>query len=387
MARVLFHIDLNAFFASAEELRHPEYKDKPMAVGSLSNRGVLSTANYAAREAGVHSAMPIFQAKERCPELVIVPGDYAYYKELSNAFFKILRRFSPMLEPLGIDECFLDVTEPIKKYKRPLDLAVQIQQTVKRELGLSCSIGVSTTRFLAKMASDMRKPMGITVLRKSELSAKLYPLPVSDMVGIGKKTIPLLEKEGIRTIGDFVDPEHEQTIYRLLGKNALPMLLKAKGKSSDELVFSTSHKSLSLSRTVPNDIYSMDEVLSRMRDLTRSVCASMQKNHQKGKTISVVLRDTEFHNQLRSKSLEQYTDQFELLYEKVCQLVEENFEPVGYRHLGISVGSLLSSDEVIEQPTLFETPAMNTSDIVHELNRDLDKPLFMKASDLVKKES
>ena len=187
MASVLFHIDLNAFFANAEMLRHPEYKGKPLAIGSLSSRSVLATANYEARKFGVHSAMPVFQAKEKCPGLVIVPGDYEYYRKLSSRFFAYLRRYSDKLEPLSIDECFLDVTEQIKKYPRPLDMAVQIQQGVLKEIGLSCSIGVGPNRFLAKMASDMKKPMGITVLRKSEIRNKLWPLPIEQMYGSGKR--------------------------------------------------------------------------------------------------------------------------------------------------------------------------------------------------------
>lgn len=150
MARVLFHIDLNAFFASAEELRNPELKEFPIAVGSLSSRGVLTTANYKAREFGVHSAMPVRQALSLCPELKIIPGDYEYYRSLSRQFFDYLRQYSGMLEILSVDECFLDVTEPIKKYARPLDLAVDIQQGVYEKLGLKCSIGVAPTRFLAK---------------------------------------------------------------------------------------------------------------------------------------------------------------------------------------------------------------------------------------------
>ena len=129
---------------------------------------------------------------EKCPNLVVVQGDYGWYEELSNRFFKYLRRFSSLIEPASIDECYMDVTDVIKDYKRPLDLAWQIQKSVQKDLKLPCSIGVAPNKFLAKMASDMRKPMGITILRKQEVPKKLWPLPISDMWGIGKKTVPLL---------------------------------------------------------------------------------------------------------------------------------------------------------------------------------------------------
>ena len=168
MARVLFHIDLNAFFANAEILRNSSYEDVPLVVGSLSRRGVVSTASYSARALGIHSAMPIAQALQICPHLVIVPVDFEWYEQLSQKFFDYIRKYTPYVEPVSIDECFADVTEVIKKYPRPLDLAWQIQKGLKDEIGLTCSIGVGPNRFLAKMASDMRKPMGITILRSKK---------------------------------------------------------------------------------------------------------------------------------------------------------------------------------------------------------------------------
>lgn len=384
MARVLFHIDLNAFFASAEELRHPEYKDRPMAVGSLSSRGVLSTANYAARTLGIHSAMPVFQARQLDPDLIIVPGDHAYYRRLSGEFFRILRRFSPMLEPVSIDECFLDVTDPIRRYKRPLDLAVAIQTAVYEELGLKCSIGVAPNRFLAKMASDMRKPMGITVLRKSEVPAKLWPLDISDMVGIGKKTVPLLKKAGVDTIGDLADPENEEAVRRILGKNALSMIRKARGNGPDKLEFSSTHKSISVSRTLTVDIYTLEESLSFARDLCRELVRRLQKEGQKGMLISVVFRDVDFRNKVRSRTLEEYTDQFEPVFETVQSIIEQNFVPEGYRHMGVSMGSLQDADKILMQPTIFEPVQDTARDVVNLLNRKFDQSVFTTAGDLLK---
>ena len=217
MARVLFHIDINAFFASAEILKKPSLAGRPIAIGSVSRHGVLSTASYEARDYGVHSAMPVYEALRLCPDLELVQPDFAYYRELSAKFFHYLYQYTNQIEPASIDECYMDVTEIIKAYKRPMDLAFQIQNGVYKETGLHVSIGVAPTKFLAKMASDMRKPNGITILRKVELSTKLWPLPIEDMVGIGKKTVPKLKKQGIMTIGDFASEENENTVLSILG--------------------------------------------------------------------------------------------------------------------------------------------------------------------------
>lgn len=386
MARVLFHIDLNAFFASAEELRHPEYKGKPLAVGSASARGVLATANYEARKAGVHSAMPVAQARALCPDLVILEADHAYYRQLSSRFFSLLKTYTPKLEPVSIDECYMDVTEVIAKYPRPLDLAVEMQQKVYSELGLSCSVGVAPNRFLAKMASDMKKPMGISVLRRSEIENKLWKLGIENMIGVGESTRKKLSEAGIQTIGDLADPANEQKILKLLQRSGYDLIQKARGRSSDQLNYSTTQKSVSISRTYPSDFYTLDEVLPALRQLAEKLSSKMKQEQQKGKLVSLILRDVTFRNQMRSMSLDTWTDSAEVIYEAVSNLAAENFEPVGYRHLGISVGSLKDAASVFEQPTIFE-PAIRTSqDIIAALNKSLGENAFKKASDLLDQE-
>lgn len=385
MARVLFHIDLNAFFAAAEELRHPEYKGKPLAVGSLSSRGVLSTCNYKAREYGLHSAMPTMQARQLCEDLIIVPGDMNYYRSLSRQFFDYLRQFSGALEILSVDECFLDVTEVIRRYKRPLDLAVQIQQGLKQKLGLSCSIGVAPTRFLAKMASDMHKPMGITVLRKSEIETKLFPLAIGECQGIGKKKVPLLKEKGIETIGDLADPDHEAAARAVLMNSYDDLMDKIHGRSSDQLSFSNTRKSISHSRTFSHDLYTLEEVLEQARILCRELCASMEKARRKGSQISVVMRDQDFNNRVHSSKLPEMTRSFAMIYEYASALLIEHFEPVGYRHLGISIGSLENEDQILMQPKLFDPGISGSKDIVASFNQQLEGSLLMTGADLLAK--
>ena len=386
MARVIFHVDLNAFFASAEEIKNPSLKGKPVAVGSMSKRGVLSTANYKAREYGVHSAMPVYMALEKCPELIIVQGDYNYYRSLSRQFFAYLNRFTHQIEPASIDECYMDVTEVIRKYPRPMDLAFQIQDGVYQELGLTVSIGVAPTKFLAKMASDMRKPQGITILRKSDIPVKLWPLPIEDLYGIGKKTAPILKEKGIKTIGDFAAPENQETVLKITGKSGYGLLQCVYGKSSDQLSFSTTQKSISISRTYAVDIYTMEELLTKIRNLVDELSKKMIRDNQMGKQISLTLRDTEFHNAVRSTTLDHYTNSYPQILQAVENLADQYFEPIGYRHIGIHVGSLKYADQIVEQISLFETPIQNTDMIVERLNRSIDSKVFMKASDLLKKD-
>lgn len=385
MARVLFHIDLNAFFTSSEELRHPEYEGKPLAVGSTSGRGVIATANYKAREYGVHSAMPTSQARALCDELIVIPGDHDYYRKLSSQFFAYLRQYSGMLEPLSIDECFLDVTDIIKNYPRPLDLAFEIQQGLYHTLKLRCSIGVGPTRFLAKMASDMRKPMGITVLRKSEIPAKLYPLPISDFYGIGKKTLPILEKEGFKTIGDLADPERQSDVARIFGNQYLNIRQKLNGTSSNRLSFSSTRKSISHSRTFETDLVTLDEVLNKSAELCKQITASMQKKHIQGKTISVTTRDGSFHNKVSSVTLPEYTNVYARIYGQVESLLIDKFEPVGYRLIGISIGSLENEEQIRIQPSIFDSQFRQdpTSRTISLLNDTLKGAGLMKASELL----
>ncbi|MDO4465870.1 MAG: DNA polymerase IV [Bacillota bacterium] len=384
MARVIFHVDINAFFVSAEEIKNPDLKGLPVAVGSLSRRSVLSTANYEARKYGVQSAMPVREALEKCPDLIIVEGDYGYYRALSAQFFQYLRKYTDMLEPASIDECYMDVTETIKKYKRPLDLAYQIQSGIKDLLRLNVSIGVAPTRFLAKMASDMRKPAGITVLRKSEIQRKLWPLPIEEIHGLGKKSAPILRKMGITTIEDFASPDNEQRIMGRLGPSSYSLILNCRGQSSAALHYSTSPKSVSISRTFLTDLYTTEEVLLRTKELAQELSYKMKRDNQKGKLVSLALRDTEFHTIMRSVPLENYTNEFFPIYERIQGLVDQNFEPIGYRHIGITVGSLKDADRIIELTNIFEEPVANTDTILEQLNNKIEGIHLKKASDLLK---
>ena len=185
--QIIFHIDLNAFFASAEISVHPELKGKPVVICRQSRRSIITTASYEARKFKIHSAMPLFQAKELCSDLIIVEPHFDLYKSLSQKFFDIIAQYSSYLEVASIDECYVDMTQYICKHKvDPFQLAKQIQNKVYEELSLQCSVGIAPNKFLAKMASDMKKPMGITIITNKNFKEKIWPLPIEDMLGVGK---------------------------------------------------------------------------------------------------------------------------------------------------------------------------------------------------------
>ena len=306
--RGIFHVDINAYYASAELLKNSALQGQPVAVAGLTRRSVVSTASYEARAYGVHSAMPLHEAMRLCPDLVVVAGDYKWYEELSGRFFAFLRRFTPYVEPASIDEGYMDVTEVIARYERPLDLAWQIQQGLLDELRLPVSIGVGPNKFLAKMASDMRKPLGIMILRKQEVRKKLWPLPIESMFGIGKKTVPILKREGIETIGDVADPANESLILRLLGRHSITTIQHARGNGSNQLSCTSSVQSISQSTTLDEDVEDYAEMRTVIQRLSRRLSQRASEEKVKGRLISTSIRYSDFKNVIRSVCLEDYTN-------------------------------------------------------------------------------
>ena len=386
--RVIFHIDLNSFFASAEVLKNSALEGQPVVVAGMHRRSVVSTASYEARNYGVHSAMPLHMALEKCPQLVVVQGDYAWYEELSIRFFNYVKRFSPYLEPASIDECYIDVTEAIRAYKRPLDLAWRIQKGVYEDLRLHCSIGVGPNKFLAKMASDMRKPMGITVLRRQEIERKLWPLSIADMFGIGKKTVPLLERQGIYTIGDFANPANEAKIMALMGKHAYQLIQNARGFGSNRLDYNTSVQSIFQSTTLDTNIVEYEEVKSVFKRLANKLSQRAKQEDLRGALISISIRYADFTNAVRSTTISEYTNDADVLLEHALLLFDQHNNGKEIRHLGIGLGSLFSKTRTVDQINLFQdvkAEPTDSTDILKQLNKQLSTGKLMKASELLKK--
>ena len=384
--KVIFHVDLNAFYASCEMAQNPALKNVPLGIGGSKDRGVLTTANYEARKFGVSSAMPVGEARRLCPSLEVLPVNFPLYEHYSDLFFDLLEEYTDVIEKASIDEGYMDMTHP-KKDKHPLDLAKEIQNRLLKEYDLPVSIGIAPTMFLAKMASDIKKPLGITVLRKRDLQEKLWPLPIERMHGIGKKTYPDLKLIGIDTIGDLVQYQDMHKLSLVLGNRMQEMLDKANGidhRVVDPERYSD-YKSIGNSETYSLDLQTEEEVFDKLNPLTRKVVNRLVDDHSVAKTVSIQIRYNDFSQITRSFTFEQHTDNFYDIYRIVERLYEENLSSKPIRLLGVSVTNLKPISEHFEQLNLFssgeeDSPKEKIDVMIEEINKIYGKDFIHKGT-------
>lgn len=385
MSRVYFHIDLNAFFASCEELLDPSLKGKPLVVGGKSRRSVISTANYEARKYGIHSAMPMQQAEKLCKDLVIVNGHYAFYTDMSHQFMQIIHSYTDLVEKASIDECYADMTDVICRYPKPLDVAFEIQRRVLEETGLRCSIGIGPNMFLAKMASDMKKPMGITVLRIRDVPEKMWPLPIKEMQGIGKRTVPLMEDLNIHTIKDLATYQDLNALKPVLGKNIESMIKRANGYDDRTLMTDYDSKSMGISETLLEDVTDYDELRGLIRTLCRRLSKRLKEAHKAGYHVSMRICYYDFRNANKSKKLSAPIWTSDDLFVQAMILFDSSYEEEeAVRLIGVSVSDFASEEFLTKQVSLFDAPEEeSTSEILHDLNHQLGTQAFVRASSLL----
>ncbi len=385
MAHVYFHIDLNAFFANAEIILNSELKGKPIAVSGNTRRSVISTASYEARKYGVHSAMPLSEALSLCKDLIICEPHYKWYSELSNDFMNIIKSYTSEIEQASIDECYADMTEVIKRYEKPLDLAFEIQRKILNQLKLPCSIGIGPNMFLAKMASDYKKPMGITILRIREVESKLWPLPIGDMRGVGEKTVPYLLDLGIKTIGDLAKYEDKEELKSIFGKNTDLMIERAYGHDSREIVKEYDSKSMGISETFDDDITDYEELRGLIRTLSRRLSNRLKEDHKYGYSLSIRIKYADFHNVNRSIQLERPIYKSDDIFVKAIDLFDSNWNNDPIRLLGIALSDFKEINET-EQISIFDDQNNDISlnALLHELNHNLGSNQLVLASELNK---
>lgn len=387
MSKVILHIDLNAFFATAERLRHPEWINEPIIVGGETFRGVVSTCSYEARAFGVRSAMPIVEAKRLCPQGHFVPCDFPYYSMLSRSFFAYLRAISPLTEEASVDEGYVDITSPIRKEKDPLSFLKKIQDDLLSQIGLQSSLGVAPTKFLAKMASDMKKPMGITILRRKDLETLLYPLPISSFFGIGKKSAPSLEAHGIKTIGDLkrAFDDEDPFLKTHFGKMYPNLKDEVNGLGNDVVDPSPyDPKSIGHSETFPFDTDDEKRIKEKIMELTHLTFLSLEREKKKVKTVQLTAKDSKFHSFTRSHSFEEGVNNEEILKKELLKLYEKNFLGKELRLVGVSFQNLIDPFKETVQMNFWNYGDYEKLDktklLVNELNRKLEKPLLTLAS-------
>lgn len=388
MSRVYFHIDLNAFYASCEELLDPSLKGKPLVVGGKSRRSVISTANYEARKYGIHSAMPMQQAEKLCKDLVVVNGHYAFYSDMSHQFMQIIHSYTDLVEKASIDECYADMTDVICRYPKPLDVAFEIQRRVLEETGLRCSIGIGPNMFLAKMASDMKKPMGITVLRIRDVPVKMWPLPIKEMQGIGKRTVPLMEDLNIHTIKDLATYQDLNALKPVLGKNIENMIKRANGYDDRTLMTEYDSKSMGISETLLEDVTDYDELRGLIRTLCRRLSKRLKEAHKAGYHVSMRICYYDFRNANKSKKLSAPIWTSDDLFVQAMILFDSSYEEEeAVRLIGVSVSDFASEEFLAKQVSLFDAPEEeSTTEILHDLNHQLGTQAFVRASSLLEKD-
>lgn len=387
MAHVYFHIDLNAFFANAEILLDPELAGKPIAVAGSTRRSVISTCSYEARSYGVHSAMPVSEAKRLCPQLILLEGHYNWYRELSEQFMDIVRSFTQEVEQASVDECYADVTEIIRTYERPLDLAWEMQNRILRETGIPCSIGVAPNMMLAKMASDMKKPMGITVLRLRDVPAKMWPLKIGDLRGIGARTVPLLEEIGIHTIGQLAQQKETAELKQIFGKNTAQMIRKANGYDDRVLVREYDARSMGISETFLEDVTDYEELRGLFRILARRLSGRLKESRKAGSLVQIRICYYDFRNADRSVKTAQPVYRSDDLFVQAMSLFDANWDGDPVRLIGISVSDFAAGDCILSRLDLFHEDTSesdeSTEDILADLNRQLGVTSFVRASSLL----
>lgn len=379
------HIDLNAFFATAEVIRNPALANKPLVVGGTGRRGIVSTASYEARAFGIHSAMPTYMAERLCPNLIILPSDFKLYSRLSREFFDFVRHYTSLIEIASIDECYADMTETLKNVTNPIEFLTNLQKDLYEKTKLKCSIGIGPTKFLAKMASDYQKPMGLTIFRRRDLAHTLWKLPIKSMYGVGKKTYPRLEKIGIHTIGDLATSESEE-VKNLLGKFYFTLKEWVTGYGSDEVNPEPDDpKSIGNSRTLASDTDDYDEIRSMIIYLCQEVSERAQAEKMLGSTIQIVLKNSDFSTINRSITLEKPTNDLGIIYLEAMRLFDKNYQGQMIRLVGVTLANLVAVSEVTTQLSLFDstiTTVSKTEQIIQNFNKITEKPLLKRLSDI-----
>ena len=346
--RAVLHVDMDAFFASIEQLDHPEWRGLPVIVGgSATTRGVVSTASYEARRYGVHSAMPSAQAARLCPDAIWAPSRFDRYHEVSRAVVAVFERLTPFVQQVSVDEAYLDVTPTAHRPTHPLEVARTIQAEVDA-MGLSCSIGVATCKTVAKIASDVDKPHGITVVRPGDEAAFLAPLSVRALPGVGAATAERLRIAGIRTLGELAALD-DASAHQLMGSSGHELVRRARGIDDRPVHDPDAVKSVSNEHTFSTDVRTRAEIESALRKLVERVSERLRHKGLRGRTATVKLRYADFTTRTVRHTSTVPMDLATDLLPVALRLLEQTWTPgAGLRLLGFGVSGFGERTEQLD---------------------------------------
>ena len=336
--KYIFHVDCDAFYASCEELRNPKLKNVPLAVGGLSNKSILTTANYKARSYGLHSAMPVFMAKNLCPNLILVPVDHKYYMQKSCEVFAIVENFAILMEQVSIDEAYLVV-----ETDKPVVLAQNLQDTIYKDTGISVSIGISYNKFLSKLASDWKKPHGITEITKEDLDKILPDIPVRKVHGIGRKTSEKLAKIGISKVADLLRLDEEYLVYNF-GKQGSYIYNVIRGIDDRKVNPQRKRKSIGKERTLKANTDDKILLYSYLKKISSLIEDEMNIKDIQAKTVNIKIKDEYFNTHTKAITLQEPISKAEDIYREALGLFDEAYKGDKLRLIGISLSNLTKKD-------------------------------------------
>ena len=351
---------MDAFFASVEQRDDPSLRGKCVIVGGTSGRGVVSAASYEARRFGVQSAMPVFQAKQRCPHGVFIHPRMQRYKEVSQDVMAVFRRFTPLVEPVSVDEAYLDVSGCGRLFGTPTVIAETIKNAVQAETGLTCSIGIAPCKFIAKIASDMNKPNGLTTIAPEAVRAFIDALDIRKVPGVGRTTEPVLRQLGINCLGD-VRQLPTPLLERRLGEYGRRLRTLAEGDDGSPVVPSTPAKSVSSENTLAKDIADISRLKRIMLKQSDTVARQLRRLGVKARTVQIKQKDTAFRQWTRRSTLPAPTQSGRAIYAAACDLLDRHPPPGKLRLIGVGTSGFVDADRP-RQVCLFDRLAHAEND-------------------------
>lgn len=330
----ILHIDCDAFYATCEEIRNPRLRNYPLAVGGLTNKSIITTANYKARKYGLHSAMPVFMAKELCPNLILVPVDHPYYRKKSNQVFSIIKKYSKNFEQVSIDEAYLEIASD-----NPIKLVKQIQDEVYKATEINVSIGISYNKFLAKLASDWNKPKGLKEISREDVPTILLDFDVKKVHGLGKHGVKKLKDIGVYTIADLLRLD-EEFLIDLFGKQGSYIYGVIRGEDNREINPSRVRKSLGRERTFRQNTNDIRVLNSYLKEISEKIETDLKAKDLQAKTVNLKLKNSDFKTITRAITLQEPIYKKEDIYQAASDLLKDVYKGKYIRLIGISLSKL-----------------------------------------------